>query len=49
VAGVPYHVSANSPCIDRGRNAPWMTTAVDIDGQARLTGERVDIGADERH
>ena len=48
VAGVPYHLAAGSPCIDSGRDASWMATGVDIDGQARIVGERVDMGADER-
>ncbi len=42
------HIEATSPAIDRGD--PAYTPAeeeTDIDGEARLSGSRVDIGADE--
>ncbi|MHC4154165.1 MAG: right-handed parallel beta-helix repeat-containing protein [Planctomycetota bacterium] len=46
--GDDYHLSAGSPCIDAGdpvySPAPGDT---DIDGEARVMGIRVDMGADE--
>ena len=50
LAGVRYgevHIQPDSPCVDAGDDSavrgPWL----DIDGQARIQGEHVDIGADE--
>ena len=42
---IGYHLSKNSPCIDKGTNegAP----ADDIDGQKRPFGDTVDMGSDE--
>jgi hypothetical protein len=43
-----YHLSASSPCIDAGNPAYHPAPGeTDIDGQPRLFGERVDMGADE--
>lgn len=36
-----------SPCIDRGTNVAWMNSATDKDGNPRITGSRVDVGAYE--
>ncbi|NLN01639.1 MAG: hypothetical protein GX174_07025, partial [Lentisphaerae bacterium] len=33
-----------SPCQNRGLNEPWMTDAVDLHGNRRIFGPRVDIG-----
>ncbi len=40
------HIAADSPCVDKGDPAGGPTS--DIDGQARPSGARVDIGADEK-
>lgn len=45
-----YHLTGGSPCVDAGD--PGFVPApaqLDIDGDARVLGPRVDIGADERH
>jgi hypothetical protein len=42
-----FHISQNSPCIDAGDPSGNYAGQVDIDGQPRLQGPRVDIGADE--
>jgi len=44
-----YHLKQGSPCIDTGDPAGNYTEQTDIDGQPRITGGRVDIGADEFH
>ncbi|MEI6914421.1 MAG: right-handed parallel beta-helix repeat-containing protein, partial [Armatimonadota bacterium] len=50
IAARPYggiHIQANSPCINKGWNdAPWLPDT-DADGQPRVQGGTVDIGADE--
>jgi hypothetical protein len=45
--GGDYHLSANSPCIDTGNPAGDYSGQTDIDGEARVKGTAVDIGADE--
>ncbi len=48
VAAGDYHLQDTSPCIDRGDNAAvpaWLTT--DFDGDPRIMGTAVDIGANE--
>jgi len=42
-----YHISSNSPCIDAGTNMDWMWTAFDFDGDPRINGTTVDMGAYE--
>ena len=48
-----YHLTAPSPCIDRGRGAAHNLPLVDIDGESRFGGAgrlvwaRIDMGADE--
>jgi outer membrane protein assembly factor BamB len=42
------HLTTDSPCIDAGEPGLFVNTSVlDIDGQPRAMGGRVDIGADE--
>ena len=45
--GQDFHIRSTSPCFDAGTNEDWMTGSVDIDGDARIRGTNVDIGADE--
>jgi hypothetical protein len=42
-----YRLQAGSPCINVGVNDGWMTTAVDLDGHARILDGTVDMGAYE--
>jgi hypothetical protein len=41
-----YHLSSNSPCINAG-NIAYVQSAVDYDGNPRVTGTNVDMGAYE--
>ncbi|NQT81873.1 hypothetical protein HQ563_02535 [bacterium] len=42
-----YRFLPDSPCIDTGRNEPWMWTEVDLDGNPRIWNRTVDMGAYE--
>ena len=42
-----FHLQPTSPCIDVGRTTDDLREALDLDGQTRVRGDAVDIGADE--
>jgi hypothetical protein len=46
-----YRLKARSPCIDAGKNLPWMWGALDLDGNNRIffggNSKNVDMGAYE--
>jgi len=46
LAGGDYHLSAASPCIHAGTNV-FATNSFDLDGNARIVGGVVDVGAYE--
>jgi hypothetical protein len=42
-----FHLQYNSPCINAGGNV-WVTTTNDLDGNPRIVGYAVDVGAYEK-
>jgi hypothetical protein len=46
LAGGDFRLQSNSPCINSGYNA-YVTSATDLDGNPRVVGGTVDIGAYE--
>jgi len=47
LAGGDYRLRMTSPCVNAGTNQPWMTNAVDLEGNARILKTIVDMGAYE--
>lgn len=47
LAHCKFHIQPNSPCVDAGYSNAVSSSWVDMDGQARVQGNAVDIGADE--
>ena len=46
-SGGDYHLALESPCINAGDPFFVLPGALDIDGEPRISGGRVDMGADE--
>ena len=42
-----WRLMTNSPCVDAGTNQTWMSGTNDLDGNPRIVGARVDLGAYE--
>ncbi len=42
-----FRIDISSPCVNAGANALWMDGADDLDGEARVYAQRVDMGAYE--
>lgn len=47
VSNDDFHLRFNSPCVNSGDNAVAGNSPSDIDGEPRVYGSKVDIGADE--
>jgi hypothetical protein len=47
LAGGDYHLQFGSACINAGTNQAWMMSATDLDGNPRISGGTVDMGAYE--
>ncbi len=43
------HIQSTSPCRDAGDDTEAALSATDLDGQARVEGSHIDIGADESY
>jgi len=46
-AGGDYRLQRLSPCVNAAVNRDWMTNSTDLEGQDRIIGVVVDMGADE--
>jgi alpha-tubulin suppressor-like RCC1 family protein len=42
-----FHLRATSPCVDAGDNSSPLSVTLDLDGDPRIIGTAIDIGADE--
>ena len=42
-----YELRGSSPLVDKGVNAVWMADATALNGEARILGDKVDIGCFE--
>ena len=47
VSSKDFHLSSNSPCVEAGYNLPGIDGQKDLDGEARLQGDFVDMGCYE--
>ena len=47
VAGAWPYLRADSPCIDAGTTQGWSAAATDLQGDPRVLGAGIDLGADE--
>ncbi len=45
--GGDFRLRADSPCLNKGLNQPWMAEATDLVGARRIFGQRVDPGCYE--
>jgi hypothetical protein len=45
--GAGYRLTMQSPCRNTGSNMTWMAYARDLDGNPRITGDTIDMGAYE--
>ena len=43
-----YTLSAESPCVDNGKNMIWMENSTDLGGYSRISNNVVDVGAHEK-
>jgi hypothetical protein len=42
-----FHLRTTSPCVDAGDNSSPLSVTLDLDGDPRIIGTAIDIGADE--
>jgi len=47
VSASNFHLLSTSPCINAGTNLPYVYTTTDLDGNPRLFGDKVNMGAYE--
>jgi len=47
VSAGDYHLLPTSPCLNVGTNLPYVLSSTDIEGNPRLVGNKVDMGAYE--
>jgi len=47
LAGGDYRLHMSSPCVNTGTNQDWMTNAVDLEGNAHILNNIVDMGCYE--